>query len=149
MQGQIMIDKNGWRWIHVEAAHIYFLASKNGIGEWVVAAFRSDGYVRSSGMPMLEDLKRTHQFTTLLEVPKHIVDFAVESFRLRHEAVDGIANLLESMSAAKTMLGPDPVASFKAFTDLMEDDKVEREALDEQRIGAEIFALIQKTGGQQ
>ena len=144
MQGQIMIDEHGTRWIHVEKAQIYFQSTLNGIGEWVVAAFRSDGYVRATGMPMLEDLKRTHQFTTELEVPEHLIEFAVESFRLRHEAVDAIASIFENMMKTR-----DETAGFKDFVDLMKDDKAERDALDEQTIGAEIFALIQQTGGQQ
>lgn len=150
MRGHILLEeKTGRRSIYVPEAHIQFYLLKRRDGYWDVCAYKTDGYygrTREEAIPTLEHLRATNQWTAELEVPEHIVRFAVESERRRKESVEGIEQIL--LRALKTK---DRRASFRELlahmSERREDPALGEEA--EHTIGKEIAALLQQTGGLQ
>ncbi len=150
MHGQIMVQTDYgyvWRWVYVPAANIQVRPIKNGIGEWVVTAFRTDGFFRvnDGAVPMMEHLRATCQFTTEVEVPDHIVQFAVESELLRHETVEGIAEILEQTN--ETNQAPKGLRDFIKLVSTSPEALAQHEL--EQEIGEELNKLIEASGGLQ
>lgn len=93
MQGQIIVEKvNGRRWVHVPEAHIQFQVHEGGSFGLIIAAFRTDGF--HGQMLTLDHLRQTCQFTSLIDVPREIIEFAVRSERRRQESVSTIAEAM-------------------------------------------------------
>ncbi|MDB5264632.1 MAG: hypothetical protein JWN64_203 [Parcubacteria group bacterium] len=100
MLGRILIEnKDGTRWIYVPEAHIQFWVPAGGRLGLILCAFRTDGYHRNNGnpIPVTQWLEENCQFTTKVDVPDDIVEFAVQSERERHESVEGIEELFLDM----------------------------------------------------
>lgn len=150
MKGHIIVENNGGRrHIYVPEAHIQFYAILNGQERWIVCAFRTDGYygrTRENAIPTVEHLRQAYQFTKELEVPEHLVKFAVESERRRQESVAGIEEVLQE--AVKT---GNRQAEFRALISQLSSEKSDDQFGEdvEHKIGQEVDALITKTGGLQ
>lgn len=148
MKAQIIVCKEtGRRHLYVPAARIQFNAVENGRGEWIVCAFRTDGFHglnRATAIPTVEHLRQTHHFTSEVDVPQHIVDFAVESERSRQESVESIETGLRELMRS--------VPTETDFADLMgwiDEDKSDAGQKTENRIGLEIEKILAATGGLQ
>lgn len=149
MRGYILVsNEDGRRSLFVPEAHIHLYVTK-GRDTWIVAAYRTDGYTgrtRAEAIPTIEHMKREYQQTTEVDVPDHIVAFAVESEHRRQESVEGIEEIL--MRAAKVGSSK---AGYRAFMDQLGREKLDENFSEaaEDKIGAEINALISISGGLQ
>ncbi len=82
MRGQVIVDKTtGRQWLYAPEAKLYFHALEGENNKMIVVAFRSDGYFNLPGgpMPIEQWLRENFNFTTELEIPQHIMEFALKS----------------------------------------------------------------------
>jgi hypothetical protein len=147
MKARLLVSKeDGRRCLYVPEAHIQFDILK--VNEhWIVSAFRTDGYygrTREEAIPTIEHLQQKYQFTVELEVPPHIVHFAVESERRRQESVEGISEIL-----SQTVRSGDHAIGFKEFMAQLGREKLDKDFDEnaEHKIGEEIHQLMQRAGG--
>jgi hypothetical protein len=150
MRGHILVsNEDGRRCVYVPAAHIQFNVTKGRQDRWIVCAFRTDGYhgrTREEAIPTTEHLKRAYQSTAEVEVPDHIVAFAVESERRRQESVGGFEGIL-----TRAVAGKDKAGGFKELMAQLAREKLDKEFSEEaeDKIGEEIDRLITEAGGLQ
>src|SRR3989338_6253015 len=104
MRGHILVENEGGRRsLYVPEAHIQIYVYLNGAQKWIVAAYRTDGYygpTRETAVPTTLHLQRDYRWTAELDVPQHLVDFAVESERRRQEEVAGTEAILRAATSA-------------------------------------------------
>ncbi len=150
MRGHVLVHpEDGRRCIYVPEAHIQFDVAKSGTGKWIVCAYRTDGYwgrTREEAIPTVEHLRQAYQWTAQLEVPEHLVTFAVESERRRQESVEGIEQILSKAVGANN-----PRVGFKEFMNQLGREKLDRKSDEdvEDTIGEEIHQLLTQAGGLQ
>lgn len=123
MQGQIIVENiNGRRWIHVAEARIQFQVQEGGSFGLIIAAFRTDGY--HGQMLTLDYLKQTCQFTSLIDVPKEIVEFAVRSERRRQESVFAVAEAIADSAHLDKVLRSETIMDMMASTKPRANDEL-------------------------
>ncbi len=139
MRGQVIVDKTtGRQWLYAPKAKLYFHALEGGDNKLIVVAFSSDGHFNlpDGPMPIEQWLEESFNFTTKLDIPKHIIDFARKSERERHEEVVAAEEILEAALGAK-----DAGTAFQEFLALHSlEPGAEQEV--EHAIGLEIQACI-------
>ncbi len=148
MRGIILVNKqDGRRSILVPDASIQIYVTDTGDGQRIVCAFRTDGtvgFMPDDTVPILEHLAQTCAFTSPVEVPQAVVDFALESERARMASVDALATAFsEAFKEADLHHG------FQHLIEVMEaarDDQAEESAR-EREIAAQIDALFTNARG--
>jgi hypothetical protein len=148
---------SGRQSVHVPEAHIQIFVQKfkeNTEPKFSFDAFRTDGYYVTewktvpeglkpvSMIPMSDYLIDTYSETAELEVPDHIVEYAVRSEQRRRETVDQISTILESSVANR-----DPRAGFTELMREMSSLEEEEPDLNEEEIAQELLVLVTKIEG--
>ena len=147
MKGHVLLDGHGYRWIFVPEANIHFRVTQSGKKHWIVCAFRTDGYHGlnpEDAVPVVEYLKREFQWTKELDIPEHLVQFAVESERLRQESVENIQDIMFKARYDEGVAYEEFMRQ-AATEDLDQDFSEEVET----KIALEIRELLVKAGGLQ
>lgn len=134
-------NETGKKWLYIPEAHIQVHVFEDG-DLIVIAAHRTDGYLRSTGRRVIDQLRETHCFTSEVEVPKWVVDFAVESERKRQETVDGITGMLQGAAEEG---GEKPSA--RALLDLRAAMETNEEPDLERTVALEIQRILREAGG--
>lgn len=150
MRGHILIENEGGRRsLYVPEAHIQVYVVKSGLPKWIVVALRTDGYhapTPETAVLTIEHLRRDYRWTVELDVPQHLVAFAVESERRRQEEVGDLAQIFTA--AVETGDAQAWLRAFQAYVAPEAGDQDFSEET-EDRIGAEFNELMAKAGGPQ
>ncbi len=131
------VDKSESLYVPDAGVHMYPVQAKPG-NEWVVCVFEIGGYLAL----IAGRLKQRCSTAARLDVPQHIIDFAVEHAHLRQASVGNFD--AEFLKAVETEEWDRVEANLIA---LLISQKSERDAETQNRIGEEIHELIRKAGG--
>lgn len=152
MQGNILTEvETGRLSVYVEAASIQIFVIDLNDGKPVLYPCRTDGYwvteweQVAEGMkprnmiPIIGRLQKANRFVATIDVPKHIVEFAVWSERQRQQSIDEIASIFE-----ETVRTGDGDWGLKRFLSEMELQKLEEaeQPYSEVQIATELLELI-------
>lgn len=99
MHARVLQERDtGRKSVYVPGAHIQIFVPEGGEHGLIIAAFRTDGYNRDTGRPIIQWLNETCRQIGEVDVPDEIIDFAVASERARQSEVEGLADIMQAIA---------------------------------------------------